>query len=88
MEGLKVSSARHVDSQHTEAARTTTGSTAWGYRFSDLLAFAASEKCQKRTILPLEVWQLVGSIEDHGSGPLIKTSFLDGMLRFVTAIAG
>jgi hypothetical protein len=23
-----------------------------------------------------------------GSGPLIKTSFLDGMLRFVTAIAG
>ena len=41
MEGLKVSSDRHVDSQHTEAARTTTGSTAWGYRFSDLLAFAA-----------------------------------------------
>ena len=49
-------------------------------------AFKESAKCQKRTLLPLDVWLLVGSIEVQLS--LIKTSFLDGMLRFVTAIAG
>ena len=38
-------------------------------------------------LIALDDRQLVGSIEDRLS-PLIKTSFLDGTLRFVAAIAG
>jgi len=46
-----------------------------------------SAKCQKRTLLPLDIWQLEGCIEDQLRSTNQKT-FLDGMLRFVTAITG
>jgi hypothetical protein len=49
--------------------------------------FGDGAKCHKRTLLPLDRagCRPPSSIT---SGPLIKASFLDGMLCFVTAIAG